>query len=46
MLYVIQGWAEIRFGPAGCPEKNITSVMDRRIAAGERTCASEAVNVR
>jgi hypothetical protein len=25
--------------PADYPEKNITSVMDRRIAAAERTCA-------
>jgi hypothetical protein len=26
-----------------CPKKNITSVTDRRIAAGERTCAHERV---
>jgi hypothetical protein len=43
---VIQVLGRDSLGPAGSPEKNITSVMDRRMAAGERTCASEAINVR
>ena len=32
-------WRGIRFSPAGLSKKNITPMTDRRIAAGERTCA-------
>ena len=32
---VIQVLGRDSLGPAGSPEKNITSVMDRRMAAGE-----------